>query len=180
MVWRRSSPSFCRESLRRTRGRLCAGLSLSVAGTYFHGAAARRAIGWTVGALASAAIVGVPIVAVISEAFGWRAAFFGAGVLAAGVAMMAARWLPHDSKHPDGGFWPASLTAVYAPLLHDHRMRRLFGASVLRAICWVGLLTYFGAYLSDEMGLSVGQDRARLYAGRGWIPPGKLARRRAA
>ncbi len=58
------------------------GLSLSVAGTYFHGAAARRAIGWTVGALASAAIVGVPIVAVISEAFGWRAAFFGAGVLA--------------------------------------------------------------------------------------------------
>src|SRR5215203_1565409 len=57
------------------------GLSLSVAGTYFHGDAARRAIGWTIGALASAAIVGVPIIAIISEAFGWRAAFLGAGVM---------------------------------------------------------------------------------------------------
>jgi predicted MFS family arabinose efflux permease len=133
------------------------GLSLSVAGTYFHGAAARRAIGWTVAALASAAILGVPIVAVISEAFGWRAAFLGAGVLAFGVATMVARWLPHDSKHPDGGFWPESLIASYAPLLHDRAMRRLYAAGVLRAICWLGMLTYFGAYLSDEMGLSVGK-----------------------
>jgi predicted MFS family arabinose efflux permease len=93
----------------------------------------------------------------MSEAFGWRAAFFGAGMLATGVAVMAARWLPHDIKHPDGGFWPASLTAVYAPLLLDRGMRRLYGASALRAICWIGLLTYFGAYLSDEMGLSVGK-----------------------
>jgi DHA1 family inner membrane transport protein len=133
------------------------GLSFSVAGTYFHGAAARRAIGWTIGALASAGIIGVPIVAAISEAFGWRSAFIGAGVLALGVVILASRWLPDDTKHPDGGFWPESLTASYGPLLHDRAMRRLYSASVLRAACWLGLLTYFGAYLADELGFSVGQ-----------------------
>jgi MFS transporter, DHA1 family, inner membrane transport protein len=133
------------------------GLSLSVAGTHFSGAAARRAIGWVIGALASAAIIGVPVVAAISEVFGWRAAFIGAGVLALGVTALATRWLPDDAKHPNGGFWPESLTAAYGPLLHDRAIRRLYGASVLRAICWLGLLTYFGAYLADELGFSVGQ-----------------------
>ena len=152
------------------------GLSLSVAGTHFSGAAARRAIGWVIGALASAGIVGVPIVAAISEAFGWRAAFIGAGALALGATGIAARWLPNDTKRPDGGFWPGSLTKVYAPLLHDRGMRRLYGASVLRAICWLGLLTYFGAYLGDELDLSVGQiGLAYMLGGSGYMLGSVLA-----
>jgi predicted MFS family arabinose efflux permease len=133
------------------------GLSLSVAGTHFQGDAARRAIGWTIGALASVAIVGVPIVAVVSQVFGWRVAILGAGLLAVCVAALAARWLPNDGRHPAGGFWPDSLTAVYRPLFHNQGMRRLYGASTFRAICWTGTLTYLGAFLSDKLVLSTGQ-----------------------
>jgi MFS transporter, DHA1 family, inner membrane transport protein len=133
------------------------GLSLAVAGTHFPGAAGRRAIGWTIGSLASAGIIGVPIVAAISQAFGWRAAFLGAGVLAIGVRVLAGRWLPDDAKRGDGSFRLGDIADAYRPLLHDRAMLRLYGASVLRAICWLGLLTYFGAFLDDELGLGVGQ-----------------------
>jgi predicted MFS family arabinose efflux permease len=48
------------------------GLSLAMAGSRFTGAASRRAIGWTVGALASAPIIGIPILTTIGDAAGWR------------------------------------------------------------------------------------------------------------
>src|SRR5665811_814101 len=48
------------------------GLSLAIAGTRFHGPAARRAIGWTVGALAGAPIIGVPILTTVGDLAGWR------------------------------------------------------------------------------------------------------------
>src|SRR5262249_34325169 len=44
----------------------------------------------------------------------------------------------------------------YLPLFKDPPILRLYGVSFMRAACWIGLLTYLGSYLQDELNLSVG------------------------
>ena len=49
------------------------------------------------------------------------------------------------------------LVAAYRPLLRHRPSVRLFGATALRTACWIGLLTYFGAFLAEELGLGTRQ-----------------------
>jgi len=151
------------------------GLSLAVAGTYFSGAASRRAIGWTVGSLASAAIIGVPIMALVGDVLGWRITFLGAGGVALAVGGVASRWLPHDSRNPDGPFRLRSLATAYRPLLGDRSMLNLYASSVLRSACWIGMLTYFGAFLKDELRFTTGQVGLTYMLGGGGYFLGSLA-----
>lgn len=114
------------------------GLSLAIAGTQFSGPASRRAIGWTVGALASATIIGVPMLTTIGDLTSWRVAFLTAGLGAIVVAVLVTAWLPDDQPTGLEPFrWPAILGA-YRPLLHDTGMRRLFACTLVRSMCWLG------------------------------------------
>jgi predicted MFS family arabinose efflux permease len=76
------------------------------------------------------------------------------GIVAAGVAWLAAAWLPRDVRRPTDQLRLRTLGGAYRPLLTHIPTLRLYTSSVLRAICWYGMLTYFGAYLGDELGLS--------------------------
>ncbi len=129
----------------------------AVAGTHFAGAAARQALGWTTACMAGSAIIGVPLIAAVGDVVGWRAAFVITGLVAAGIAGLAAAWLPHDAHRPADRLRARGLLAAYRPLLGHGPMLRLYGCSILRAFCWFGMLTYFGAFLSQALGLSTGQ-----------------------
>ena len=129
---------------------------LAVAGTSFSGPSARRALGWTTACLAGSGIVGVPVMAAIGDVAGWRTAFVVAGVAALGATWLAAAWLPKDLHRPTDRLRVATLMAAYRPLLGHGPTLQLYGASVLRAICWFGMLTYLGAFLGDDVGLSTG------------------------
>jgi DHA1 family inner membrane transport protein len=133
------------------------GLSLAIAGTRFRGPAARRAIGWIVGALASAPIVGVPILTTVGDIAGWRVAFLVAGLSAAVVVALVAMWLPEDPRPASDIARPDGFLDAYRPLLRDAGMRRLFTCTFVRAVCWLGLLTYYGALLEDRFGLTTSQ-----------------------
>ncbi|MBA2755531.1 MAG: MFS transporter [Chloroflexia bacterium] len=126
----------------------------AVAGTYFAGAAARQALGWTTACMAGSAIIGVPLIAAVGDVVGWRAAFVATGLVAAGIAGLAAAWLPHDAHRPVDRLRARALLAAYRPLLGHGPMLRLYGSSILRAFCWFGMLTYFGAFLGEDLGLS--------------------------
>ncbi|MDQ3524885.1 MAG: MFS transporter [Chloroflexota bacterium] len=130
------------------------GLSLAIAGTRFSGPASRKAIGWTVGALASAPIVGVPILTTIGDLAGWRAAFLTAGFAAAVVVLLVAIWLPDDTRTASGSLRWNGIFDAYRPLIHDVGMRLLFACTLARSLCWLGLLTYLGALLEEEYALS--------------------------
>lgn len=130
------------------------GLSLAIAGTRFSGPASRKAIGWTVGALASAPIVGVPILTTIGDLAGWRAAFLTAGFAAAVVVLLVAIWLPDDTRTASGSLRWNGIFDAYRPLIHDVGMRLLFACTFARSLCWLGLLTYLGALLEEEYALS--------------------------
>ena len=132
------------------------GPSLAVAGTYFAGPAARQALGWTTACMAGSAIVGVPVLTAVGALTGWRTAFLAAGIAVIGAAWLGAAWLPRDALHPSGRLRYQTLFAAYRPLLRHGPTLRLYGVAVLRAICWFGLLTYFGAFLSEKLALSTG------------------------
>ena len=132
------------------------GSSLAVAGTAFTGTAARRAIGWTSAAQAGSAVIGAPTLAAIGTVAGWRVAFVVAGLVALAVVALAVFWLPRDDRRPAEPLRLDSILAPYRPLLRDSVMRRLYGATMVGAVCWFGLLTYLGAYLVEALGLGTG------------------------
>nr|MBA3378166.1 MFS transporter [Chloroflexia bacterium] len=146
------------------------GLSLAIAGTRFTGPASRRAIGWTVGALASAPIVGVPILTTIGGIAGWRAAFLAAGGAALVIIVLVAAWLPGDAQRPEDALRLKTILDAYRPLVHDGAMHGLFACSILRSMCWVGLLTYLGALLRNRFGLSTSEaGLVYMLAGSGYL-----------
>ncbi len=146
------------------------GLSLAIAGSRFSGPAARRALGWTVGALASAPIVGVPLLTTVGDIAGWRSAFLLAGFAASVSVVLVALWLPADTPAgTDAPRWAGILDA-YRPLLRDGGMRRLYGATLTRSLCWLGLLTYYGAMLEKQYDLGTGQiGLAYMLGGSGYV-----------
>jgi DHA1 family inner membrane transport protein len=133
------------------------GPSLAVAGTAFTGPAVRRALGWTTASMAGSGIVGVPVLTAVGEFAGWRTAFVVAGCAAAGAAWLGSAWLPRDLHNPGGRLRLQTLLAAYQPLLRHSPTLRLYAVSMLRAICWYGLLTYIGAFLGQRLGLTTSQ-----------------------
>jgi DHA1 family inner membrane transport protein len=132
------------------------GPSFAIAGTAFTGTAAKRAIGWTTAAQAGSAIVGVPLLAAIGTAAGWRMAFVVAGLAALAGVILATAWLPRDHRRSTEPLRVDALLAPYRPLLRHGGMRRLYGATMLGAVCWMGMLTYLGAFLAEALGLGTG------------------------
>ena len=133
------------------------GLPLAIAGARFADAARRRAIGWTVASMAAASVGGVPLVTTIGGSVGWRAVFSGIGIAALGSAWLVQIALPRDVARATAPLRPRALLAAYQPLLHHRPTLLLYSATALRTICWFGLLTYFGAFLSEELRLSTRQ-----------------------
>jgi DHA1 family inner membrane transport protein len=133
------------------------GPSLAIAGTAFTGTAARRAIGLTSAAQSGSAIVAVPLLAAIGTVAGWRVAFVVAGLGAVAIAVLAMCWLPRDHRQTAERLRFDHILAPYRPLLRDGTMRRLYGATVLGAVCWFGLVTYLGAFLVEALRLGTAQ-----------------------
>jgi DHA1 family inner membrane transport protein len=132
-------------------------IPLAVAGVRFTGAAQRRAMGWIIGSLSVAPIVGIPVLTTIGGLAGWRAALVAAGLAAALSAWFVAAVIPPDGQRPSTQFHARQLLAAYAPLLAHRPTLRLYGATALRAVTWIGFLTYLGAFLDDRIGLSTRQ-----------------------
>jgi predicted MFS family arabinose efflux permease len=129
-------------------------LPFAIAATYFSGPAQRRAIAWTIGALSTAPIVGVPLLAAVGGITSWRVALAAAGVAALGVAWFVAAVLPADRLRPASRLRVRALLAAYTPLLKHPPSLRFLGVSALRGLWWVGLLTYMGAFLGTVVGFS--------------------------
>jgi predicted MFS family arabinose efflux permease len=146
------------------------GPAVAVAGTAFTGTAARRALGWTTAAMAGSAIVGVPLMTAFAGFVGWRLGFLLAGLLVAGIAWAGVAWLPRGAGHPGGRLHIGGLLAAYRPLIRHVPTLRLYGVAMLRAICWFGMLTYFGSFLAQRLGFTTGQTGfAYMFGGAGYF-----------
>ena len=141
-------------------------LPFAIAATRFRGAEQRQAIGWTMGALSIAPLVGVPVLTALGGLSSWRVALVLAGLVAVGAAWLAATVLPADSGRARTVFRLGSLRQAYAPLLRHAPTLRLYAVSALRGLWWLGLLTYLGAFLGTVVASQPATGRARLRPGR--------------
>lgn len=133
------------------------GLSIALASTLFDGSAQRRAISWTIASLSVGAILGVPMLTTIGGALGWRAALATGGLGALAVTWLVIRAFPADRRRPATPLRARELHEAYAPLLAHPAALRLLSITVLRSIWALGLITYIGAYLGDDRGLTTEQ-----------------------
>ena len=136
-------------------GGMMAGTTMAIAGTLFDGLERRRAIGTIASGMAAAPIVGIPTLTLLASTFSWRFSLLAYGVTALLFAGAAQRVVPSDHVRHTGRIDLGKVLAAYLPLVGDRSMLRLFGASLGRAIGWMGLLTYIGAYWNTRHGLSV-------------------------
>ena len=138
-------------------------LPFAIATTHFQGDAQRRTIGWTMGSLTTAPMIGVPLLTALAAVSGWRLARAAAGVAAIGVAWLVAAVLPVDGQRAATPLHVRAWLHAYAPLLHHPSSLRFLVVSALRGMWWVGLLTYLGAFLEIAVGLG-GRGAGLVYA----------------
>lgn len=139
-------------------GGTLSGLPLALAANSFAGEARLKAISYTVAAFASSTILGIPVLTTASAWIGWRGVFLACGLIALAGALFVLRVLPDDTRQDsEARISLRSVFAAYKPLLADAEMVRLYGATFLRSVGWLGFLTYFGAFLADEVGFSTRQ-----------------------
>jgi DHA1 family inner membrane transport protein len=129
------------------------GLPLAIAGLRFTGAAQRKAMGWTIGSLSSASIIGTPILTSVGSVIGWRGALIGAGGVAGLTSWFVFSSLPPDTRNTAVPFHKREIGAAYLPLIRHRPTLRLYAASALRSVTWIGFITYLGAFLATELDL---------------------------
>ena len=151
-------------------GAILPGVSLAIAGSRFYGEERRKAMSWTVAAIASPVILGLPVLAVIGDYAGWRYAFGAVALVSLACLILVRMVLPDDAVIPEETFRPRTIANSYRLLLHHRPTLTILGASAFRAVCWVGAMTYLSAYLIEEKGISVsGYGAVAMIAGIGYI-----------
>ncbi|MEZ4521358.1 MAG: MFS transporter [Thermomicrobiales bacterium] len=152
-----------------------AGTTLAMAGTMFDGDDRRRALAWIASGVAVGGVIGIPVLTLIAALSSWRMSF-GVVAVAGLLGVFAMRRMIPDDAIPGSRLQLRNILSSYRPLIGDRPMLSLYGSTTLRAIGWVGTLTYIGAYFADELGLSTAQiGWAYMVGGGGYFVGTKIA-----
>ena len=138
-------------------------MAYAIAARRFDGPERNKAISRIYAASAGVNVVGLPTIAFIGDAAGWRWAFVTVGGMATAALALALAALPHDAGDRPQGFRIASVQEAYRPIARHRAMRLTFASQFLRGVAWTGTLTYVGAYLVEEL------DRSVRVAGLVWL-----------
>ncbi len=135
--------------------------ALAYAGDAFDYAVRGRALGLISVAYFAAPVIGVPLGAQIAGHYGWRSAFLLFAALAC-VAAGGAILLPADRLRRDGGTQSFRRSIqVFQNFLRRRDLAAGIGLAFLVSGGLVGFLTYIGAWLNAQFGLTTG--------GIGWV-----------
>lgn len=131
------------------------GLPNAIVSTQYRGEARQRALGYVSAASVLAGLVGPPVLTFAGDLTSWRVAFALVGGLAllAGAGVRMSIPAPETPSQP-----PPSLREgfdSYLTLLTNPAMRLIYVATLLQMAGLIGAIVYVGAYLTDEIGLSV-------------------------
>jgi predicted MFS family arabinose efflux permease len=130
------------------------GLSLAIAGSYFGGEARRRALSVTVAAMSGTAILGVPLLSWLGDVLSWRWAFAFTGMTALALTPFLYQLIPSQLSH-GSAFRLGQIISAYRPLLRQRSLLAVYVGSFVRAIFWLGILTYFGSFMIEQHGMGL-------------------------
>ena len=130
------------------------GVNFGAVATLYSGAARRRALSLIGASLSLGTALGPLLLTSASVGVGWRGAFaLMAGLAAVGFVLLLAL-LPAEEPHGNGRFALGQILDSYRPLLRDRPMLLIYAVWATRAVCWLGLLAFLGAYFNEEHGFS--------------------------
>jgi predicted MFS family arabinose efflux permease len=130
-------------------------IALAIAGTRFSGDARRQAISRIFAASSAAGVVGFPILTTIGDLTSWRWSFVALGTAALATLALVLVTLPRDDARDRAAFSPRAVLDAYRPILRYRPVALMYTGQFLRGVCWVGLLTYVGAFFIEQLGLSL-------------------------
>ncbi len=126
------------------------GVTFGAAASLYSGPARRRALSLIGASLSLGTALGPLMLTTVSTAFGWRGAFgLMVGLAAIGFLLLLAVF-PDEDEHGNGRFALGQILDSYRPLLRDQPMLLIYGVWALRAIVWIGMLGFLGAFFAEE------------------------------
>jgi predicted MFS family arabinose efflux permease len=129
----------------------------AIAGGRFIGEARRRAISWVTTGVSGAAIAGVPLLAAVAAAAGWRAAFSTLAILYLASALFVRLVIGPGERRAPGGNEPRALLAAYGPPLRHRTTLLVLASNVLGRSGTAALTTYLGAFYALRHGFTTQQ-----------------------
>ncbi|MEZ4572481.1 MAG: MFS transporter [Thermomicrobiales bacterium] len=130
------------------------GVTFGAVAAVYSGPARRRALSFVGASLSLGTAVGPLLLTTTSVAAGWRGAFaMMAGLAVVGLVLMALLF-PAEEPHGKGRFAFGQILDSYRPILGDQSMLMIYLVWAMRAIGWIGLLGFLGAFFTDEHGYS--------------------------
>jgi predicted MFS family arabinose efflux permease len=137
-------------------GSITGGVTVGAAAMLYQGRQRRRALAIITAAAAMAVVIGVFLMTLLAEPYGWRGAYviLGGALLLIGIMnrLMLKRDNVSTSKDSNNSW--LKLFSVYRPLLGDRSLRRLFVGSMLHPATLNGTTAYAGAYLISQHDVS--------------------------
>ncbi|MDA1127599.1 MAG: MFS transporter [Chloroflexi bacterium] len=123
--------------------------------------AARRAqaFGLLMAFASLSSVVGIPVVAVLASAGGWRVPFFVLGSLLFVCAVFHWFWYPKIQLASKGNF---SFISRYKQMAAMSLFRSALAANFLQRAAFYGTLSYLAAFLISKHGMSVGETAVPL------------------
>ena len=116
---------------------------------------ARRAqvVGGVMAFATLSSVIGVPLVAVLADAGGWRISFLAVGSLLTACTLLNWFWFP---KSDSAGLRSFSFFSRYRTLLAIPVFRAALAVNLSRRMAYIALFSYLAAYLINTYSMSVG------------------------
>jgi predicted MFS family arabinose efflux permease len=116
---------------------------------------ARRAqvVGGLLAFTTLSSVIGVPLVALVADIWGWREAFLAVGSLLAACTVLNWFWFPRGEAAETRTF---SFFSRYRSLLALPVLRAILAANFAQRIAFMGMFSYLATYMIDDYGMSVG------------------------
>ena len=113
-----------------------------------------KAFGILMAVASLSSVVGMPLVAVMTSAGGWRVPFFVIGCLLFVCTMFHWFWYPKIERSGPRTF---SFISRYKQMASISLFRTALAANVLQRMAFYAIISYLAAYLISEHGFSVGE-----------------------
>lgn len=153
-------------------------IAMALAGSQLSPESARHAVGWIQVSASCSAVLGIPMLAILSANAGWRAGFLALGALAV-LALIASSHLPAAPRSAAAWSGLASMLTPYRPLLRHRPTVGVIGATLLSSAGFTAIFTYVAAFFSHRHDLSTEQiGISYAISGLGLIAGNLLAARR--
>ncbi|TVR73400.1 MAG: MFS transporter [Sphaerobacteraceae bacterium] len=137
-------------------GSITGGVTVSAAAILYAGRQRQRALAIISASAAMAVVIGVFLMTLMAEPFGWRGAYIILGGALLVIGLLNRILLVPDQQAPSRESFKRirQLFRPYRPLLGDRSLRRLFAGATFHPAALNGMTAYAGAFLISQHGTS--------------------------